>query len=187
MRWKWALSVLPAQSTKSNKKAVQTLKDNKLTKNSTRPIPSNHSVNGTYLLDANTQKLPSRLKSIHPLKHLLSPSDSAPLCPTRQNSCNRYKQRFSIHWKRVPLILDTGSVEAIIASAHFRKFCPVTVVQPILAIIQGVTGHQLSWSDRNSDSVNHRLRCADSVSGHAKGHNTSWPKSNEATVSQHHA
>ncbi len=44
----------------------------------------------------------------------------------------------------MPFILDTGSVESLIASADLRKFCPETVIQPTSAIIQGVTGHHLS-------------------------------------------
>ncbi len=91
--------------------------------------------------------------------------------------------------KRMLFILDTGSVKSIIASADLRKFCPETVLQPTLAIILGVIGVIIvsSWPDRNCNWVIRRMRCTNSVSDLAKGHNTSWAKSNEATVSKHHA
>ncbi len=41
--------------------------------------------------------------------------------------------------KRMPFILDIGSVESLMASADLREFCPETAAQPTSAEIQGVT------------------------------------------------
>ncbi len=91
--------------------------------------------------------------------------------------------------KRMPFILVTGSVESLIASADLRKFLPGNCSSTNLSCNPRRNRASLvsSWPNRNSNSVIHRTCCSDSVSGHAKGSNTSWPQRHEATVSEHYS
>ncbi len=86
-------------------------------------------------------------------------------------------------------ILDIGSVESLITSADLRKLCPETVVQPTSAVIHCVTSHQLSLLGQTEIpiwlSIGRVVLIRFLVM--LRGGNTSWPKSDEATVSKHHA